>query len=77
MLLYANLTVFIIDVWPLAGLCLQSVSSMHGLLTACLNISAPGHHITGDDYRVLVGNTLDHNPPLVHHRTQRHPLQTP
>lgn len=77
MLLYANLTVFIIDVWPLAGLCLQSVSSMHELLTACLNISAPGHHITGDDYRVLVGNTLDHNPPLVHHRTQRHPLQTP
>lgn len=76
MLLYANSTVFIIDVWPLAGLS-KSVSSMHELLTACLNISAPGHHITGDDYRVLVGNILEHSPPLVRHRTQRHPLQTP
>lgn len=45
-------------------------------LTTCLNVSAPGHHITGNYDCDFAGNILDHIAALVRHSRQWHIPQT-
>lgn len=55
------------DVWSPAGLCLSNQC----VAKCWQHLSYSGDRITGAEYRVLVGDTLDHHPPRDQHRTQR------